>query len=168
MTQGARKVYLRPLAELVNRALDPLAAKRGFAESSLITQWEAIVGVRVGRVCQPMRLQWPPRAVKAAPEKPHEPGTLMLRVEPGFGLDIQHMSAAIIDRVNTHVGWRCVAKITIRQEPLHIAPRREPPKPPRSVAARALATSLTEGVEHERLRAALITLGERVLATKKV
>ena len=57
----ARRVVSKPLAELVNRALDPLIARRGFGEATLLTQWDMIVGARIGALCQPMRLNWPPR-----------------------------------------------------------------------------------------------------------
>lgn len=154
----------RPLAELIGRTLDPLVSRQGFSESSLLLRWEAVMGARVAAICEPVRLQWPPRAKNRAPEKKDEPATLVLRVEPGFGLDIQHMSATIIDRVNTHLGWRCVARVTMRQEPL-TAKRRPARKPaPVDAAARARAAAATEGVTNEALRAALIALGERALA----
>lgn len=159
-----KKTFSRPLAELVNRALDPLVAKQGFGESSLLLQWEAIVGARVSDICQPIRLQWPPRARQRTPGKPQEPATLALRVEPGFGLDIQHMSGAIIDRVNAHLGWRCVARLAIRQEPLRQDAPKARPAPPRDPIARMRAEAATEGVADEALRAALVALGERVLA----
>jgi hypothetical protein len=162
----ARRVVSRPLAELVNRALDPLIARRGFGEATLLTQWDMIVGARIGALCQPMRLNWPPRPKNGAPDAGQQPATLALRVEPGFGLDIQHMSGAIVERVNTHLGWRCVAKLAIRQEPLHRAAPKRPRTPPSDPAARARAEETTQGVENDALRAALITLGERVLAEK--
>ncbi|WP_166140951.1 DUF721 domain-containing protein [Methylosinus sp. RM1] len=189
----------RLIGEFIDKTLDPLAVRHGFSESSLLLRWEAIVGARVAAICEPVKLQWPPRAKNRAAdenqtgaknraadenqtgaknrvtdenragaknraaEKEDEPATLALRVEPGFGLDIQHMSAAIIERVNTHLGWRCVAKVTMKQEPL--APRRvRPAKPPVDLAARRQAEAATEGVADERLRAALVTLGERALA----
>ncbi len=166
MTQEARKGYLRPLSEYVTRALDPLAAQRGFAEASMLTRWDVVVGARIGRLCHPIRIQWPPRAIKTPVDKPQEPGMLVLRVEPGFGLDIQHLIPQIIDRVNTHLGWRCVAKVAIRQEPLRILPRKDPPRPPRNAAARALAEKLTEGITRKELRAALVELGEKVLVRR--
>ncbi len=152
------------MAELVNRALDPLVARQGFGEATLLTQWETIVGARVGALCEPERLIWPRRAKNAPPETAQQPATLALRVEPGFGLDIQHMSGAIVERVNTHLGWRCVARVAIRQEPLRRAAPKRPQAPPPDLAARARAAEATQGVEHEALRAALIKLGERVLA----
>jgi hypothetical protein len=154
----------RTLAELVNRALDPLVAKQGFGESSVLLQWETIVGARIAALCQPIRLRWPLRGKLRSPEKPQEPATLTLRVEPGFGLDIQHMGDAIINRVNAHLGWRCVGKIALVQEPL----QRKAPKPAcvarGDAAARERAERAAQGVDDEALREALARLGERVMA----
>jgi hypothetical protein len=164
-TGRSKPAHSRPLGEFVDKALGPLAARQGFGESSLLLRWEAIVGARVAAICEPMKLVWPPRARNRPAEKREEPATLALRVEPGFGLDIQHMSATIVERVNTHLGWRCIAKVTMKQEPL--APRRaRPTRPPADAAARSRAEAATEGVADERLRAALIALGERALARK--
>jgi len=153
------------LADLVNRALDPLIAKQGFGETALLTQWETIVGARLAAICEPTRLNWPPRPKNPSKEAPGQAATLMLRVEPGFGLDVQHMSSALIDRVNAHLGWRCVARIAIRQEPLRrSAPMRRRAPPPRDLALRARAEAATEGIADEGLRRALTTLGERTLS----
>ncbi|MFO1124047.1 MAG: DciA family protein [Methylocystis sp.] len=171
------KIFARPLADYVLRELDPLVAARGFSEASLLMCWREIVGPRIARICAPAALQWPPRprgkASEAAAPKRREktqrdPATLVLRVDPGFGLEAQHFAPIIIDRVNAHLGWRCVAKITLRQESLTPAPA--PLRPaanrplPADAAARARAVQATEGVAEEGLRAALIRLGERALS----
>jgi hypothetical protein len=156
------------LAELVNRALDPLVARQGFGESTLLTQWETIVGARVSAISAPEKLIWPPRPKTRLPDAEIKPATLALRVEPGFGLDIQHMSGAIIERVNAHLGWRCVARLSLRQGAL--APSAKPKREkvlPSDPAAKARAELATEGVAHDALRAALIALGERVLSERK-
>lgn len=158
-------VWARPLAHYVLRELDPLVARRGFGEASLLMRWREIVGGRVADICQPMKLQWPPRAKQRAPEKPQEPATLVLRVSPGFGLEAQHMAPIIIDRVNAHLGWRCVAKIVLRQEELRDEARTpieaavRPPDP----EARTRAEAATQGVSDDALRAALVKLGEQAL-----
>jgi hypothetical protein len=87
---------------------------------------------------------------------------LVLRVEPGFGLEIQHLAGVLIDRVNAHLGWRCVGALKIRQERIERAPAppRPPPPDPR---ARAAAERQVAEVEEEDLRAALVRLGARVL-----
>ncbi|MCX7900643.1 MAG: DciA family protein [Methylocystis sp.] len=158
------------MADYVARQLDPLIAKQGFSETSLLTRWREIVGPRIAEICEPMRLQWPPRArVKVeGKERVSEPATLILRVEPGFGLEAQHLTPAIIDRVNAHLGWRCVSRAVLRQEPLLGGGGRTKdktrPLPPRDPAARARAEAATEGVATQSLRAALTALGENALA----
>lgn len=165
LSGGARpKQRSRPLADLVNRALDPLVARQGFSEASLLTQWQAIIGERIAAMCRPIRLQWPPRAKLRPPDKREEPAILVLRVEPGCGLDIQHMSDAIISRVNTHLGWRCVGRLTIRQEPLASQKPASRESASENPVARAKATAATAGVTDDALRAALIALGEQALA----
>jgi hypothetical protein len=139
------------LSELVNRALDPLIA---------------IVGARLAAICEPTRLNWPPRAKNRAADAPAQAATLMLRVEPGFGLDVQHLTGALIDRVNAYVGWRCVARISIRQEPLRRASPRKRREAPRNEKLRARAEAETTGIVDEGLRRALTTLGERTLAQR--
>jgi hypothetical protein len=177
----ARRIGSKPLGELVNRTLDPLIAKQGFSETALLTRWDAIVGTRIGALCQPIRLNWPPRprgksrTGEARGAEAREAGagrsrdeagaaTLVLRVEPGFGLDIQHSGNAIMERVNTFLGWRCVARIAFKQEPLQRAAqkRREPPPP--DPQARERASEIAEGLGDEALKAALVRLGEHVLS----
>ncbi|MGJ0394417.1 MAG: DUF721 domain-containing protein [Methylocystis sp.] len=162
-----KRVFARPLAEYVLERLDPLVAKKGFGEASLLMQWREIVGARISDICAPERLQWPARARKPSPDKPQEPATLILRVEPGFGLEIQHLAPAIIDRINAHLGWRCVSKVNLRQQALA---RRAQNNAPRIVAAdpeaRARAAAAVEGVADESLRTALARLGERALAQR--
>ena len=158
-------VYARPLADYVLRQIDPIVARQGFGEASLLMQWREIVGARTAEVCAPEKLHWPARGRKAAPDKPQEPATLVLRVEPGFGLDIQHMAPAIIDRINAHLGWRCVARLTLRQQSLQPPIRKKSlAPPPPDPAARARAEAETEGVTDDALRAALVRLGARALA----
>lgn len=163
-----KRSFARPLADFVLKELNPLVARQGFGEASLLLQWPAIVGERVAAICAPEKLQWPARGRKAAPERPQEPATLALRVEPGFGLEIQHLVPVIMERVNGHLGWRCVGRIVLRQQALEsrssAPPRRPPPPDP---AARAAAEASTEGVAEEGLRAALVRLGERALAPRQ-
>ena len=160
--------FARPLADFVLAKLDPLVARQGFGEASLLMQWPSIVGDRLAGICAPEKLQWPARGRKPAPDRPQEPATLILRVEPGFGLEVQHLAPVIAERVNGHLGWRCVGRVTMRQQSLE-PHRRESARhsPPPDPAARARAEAATEGVAEEGLRAALVNLGERALSSPR-
>ena len=153
-----RKPWSQPLADLVTPALKPAIARYGFNEADLLVFWPDIVGARLAARCEPLRLQWPRGTATAG-----EPATLIVRVEGAFAIELQHQGATVIERVNAHVGWRCVGKLALRQGPLG------PPRPgrfavpPPSEAARARAAARTTDIADEGLRAALTRLGSRVL-----
>ncbi len=151
-----------PLADLVGGAVDPVLAKLGFSQSSLILHWDDIVGERIAACSEPIKLQWPPRPAKRADDSAIEPATLVLRVTGAMALDVQHEAQQLIARVNAHLGWRAVGRIAIRQGPLTRAakPRRRPPP---NAQALARAEQAVAGVEDEGLRKALAELGAHVL-----
>jgi hypothetical protein len=161
-----RRPWSQPLADFVPKILDPAVARLGFGQSALLLDWEEIVGERIAAISEPVRLQWPPGGVKRDPLEPRPPAAMVLRVEVGFGLEIQHLAAVLIDRVNAHLGWRCVGSIKIRQEKIE----RSPPLPqqvPEDPRARAEAERQVEGIEEEPLRDALTRLGARVLHRRR-
>lgn len=164
---GARQRSLRSLADIVNRTLDPLVLRKGFGEAALLLRWETIVGRRIAQICEPVRLKWPPKAKSRSRNEQAEPATLVLRVEPGFGLDVQHMNETLIERVNAHLGWRCVERVVIRQEPLAQSKPLSRDAPQTDPAARAKAAEAVAGVDDDALRQALIALGERALAKRR-
>jgi hypothetical protein len=151
-----------PLADLVGGAVDPVLARLGFSQSSLILHWGDIVGERIAACSEPIKLQWPPRPAKRADDAAVEPATLVLRVSGAMALDVQHEAAQLIARVNAHLGWRAVGRIALRQGPLSRAarPQRRPPPDPAAVAR---AEQSVAGVEDEALRKALVELGARAL-----
>jgi hypothetical protein len=155
-----RKPWSQPLADLVAPALKPVIGRYGFDEADLLVFWPDIVGARLAARCEPLRLQWPPRTPRGAAG---EPATLIVRVEGAFAIELQHQASIVVERVNAHVGWRCVGRLALRQGPL--GTRRTGPVavPPPTVAAVARAKARTADVADEALRDALTRLGSRVL-----
>lgn len=149
----------KPLADLLKCALDPLLARRGFSQSGLILYWDEIAGQRLAEHSQPVKLAWPTRGSKD--EKAL--ATLFLRVEPGFGLEFQHLRPVIIDRINAHLGWRCVGKVTLKQEPLERSESRRPVRTSTGPQALLHASKYVTAIEDEALRTALTRLGARVM-----
>jgi hypothetical protein len=157
-----KRPWSQPLADFVPKILDPAVARQGFGESALLLDWTDIVGVRIAAICQPIRLQWPPMGMKRDPLAPRPPAALVLRVEPGFGLEIQHLAGVLIDRVNAHLGWRCVGSLKIRQEKIERAAR-PAARLPESPRARAEAERQVADIGDDSLREALAKLGARIL-----
>ncbi|MCA9269663.1 MAG: hypothetical protein KDA41_14380, partial [Planctomycetales bacterium] len=81
--------------------------------------------------------------------------------------EIQHLAPVLIERVNSHLGWRCVGRIALRHEPFtpkRKAVRKPPVADPR---AQAEAERLAAGIEDVALRAALTRLGTAALGARK-
>jgi hypothetical protein len=152
----------KALATFMPGIIGETLAARGIGETSLISAWPAIVGEAIASYARPIQLQWPPRAAKGDPEATAA-ATLILRVDGAFALEAQHASAIIVERVNAHLGWRCVGKVAFRQGPLPpLARRKAPPLRP-SAEAEAEAREAASGIETDALREAVERLGALAL-----
>jgi hypothetical protein len=147
----------RSLSQLTRGMLGPLFRKQGFARHEIVTKWETIVGSSMGQYSYPERISFP-RAARQG-------GTLFVRVEGSFALELQHRSVEILDRINTYFGYGAVEKLVIKQGPL----------PPRIIKKRMGKPSLTKDqkshltatlhdTKDDRLRNALHSIGEHVLS----
>ena len=139
-----------------------MLARQGFSESDLILHWDDIVGERLAANSRPIKLTWPPRPAGRHPDVTPQPATLVIRVEGGFALELQHMADQVLARINAHLGWRCVGRLMFKQGPIERgdvrAARRAVPTP----AALAAAAARVTGIEDEALRNALARLGAQV------
>lgn len=147
----------RPLADIVARPLSEALQRAGFAATEVVTRWDEIVGTDLARRTAPIRIAWPRRAPAAAGEQ--EPGTLHVRVEAPFALEVQHLMPVIIDRVNAFFGWRCVAALRLSQVPL--ARRAKAPAMNAPPDEKRLAGALAQ-VDDPALKASLGRLGRAV------
>ena len=150
------KTYPRPLADLINRCLGEVFAKQGFASADIVTHWPDIVGPEIAAHAEPMKLKWPRGGDEEA-----GPATLVLRVEGPAAVEIQHLAAVILERVNRFFGWRAVDRIALRQAPLTRRARARPSSAPTAEAV-ALTADRLPPIADEDLRAALSRLGAAI------
>src|SRR5712691_5066780 len=142
MSKPARS-FPRPLSELLGATLSDALKSQGFASAEILARWGDIVGPEVAAHSEPIKINWPRPAGDEAPE----PATLVLRVEGPAALEIQHLSAVILERVNRFFGWQAIGRIALRQAPLKR--REQPPAPEHDpAAAESIAKALPE-VEDE-------------------
>lgn len=148
--------FPRPLSDLLAGTLGDVLKAQGFASTEIISRWPDIVGAEIAAHSEPLKINWP----RQAGEEAAEPATLVLRVEGPAALEIQHLSALILERVNRFFGWQAIGRIALRQAPLR---RREPPAVPvvDSEAAARIADTLPD-VKDEGLRQALGRLGAAI------
>ena len=142
------------------RALTRAAfARYGFAYADLITQWPAIVGESLAQWSEPERIKWP----RGQGDGRKQGGTLVIRAVPGRGLDLQHETPRIIDRINSFYGYGAISTVKILQGRLS---RRDPPPHPVTELTPEQAKGLEarlDAVADPGLKEALRRLGTGVL-----
>ena len=79
-----------------------------------------------------------------------------------MALEIQHGSDQVLARVNAHLGWRCIGKLSFRQGPIERGESADGRRKQPSAAALAAVAERVPGIEDEALRAALARLGAHV------
>jgi hypothetical protein len=146
--QSVRHVYgPRPVAALVPAIVRPAFRRRAPATAQVLADWEAIVGPAVAAVTTPRRLS---------------AGTLTIACSGPVAMELQHLSAALINRINAHLGEIAVRQLRFVQNavPTPVSLPLPPPGPDIAAAAKRAVADLPEG----GLRDALEALGRAVLA----
>ena len=154
---------VKPLAELIEACIGPAYAAQGFASTDILNAWPEIVGERLSQQCQPVKLEWPRR--RAGAEAQAEAGTLIVRVEGVFALELQHLAPVVIQRVNAHYGWACIGRIVLRQGRLRRAGCR-PLVQEIDPGRRGEVAVAVSCIEEDSLREALDRLGIAVVGSE--
>jgi hypothetical protein len=149
--------YPRPLSDLLSATLTDVFKAQGFASSEILSRWPDIAGSEIAAVSEPIRINWP----RPVGENDPEPATLVLRVEGPAALEIQHMSAVILERVNRFFGWQAIGRIALRQAPLRRREERKRPAAPDPALTKTIAGDL-QGLKDDDLRQAVARLGAAI------
>jgi len=147
----------KTLAEHVGRITKPIFGVRGFADAAIVNDWPLIVGEHL--------------AGHSAPEKIHyrqgrkDRGVLHLRIDNGgLALQVQHLEAVLIERINAYFGYGAVETVHINQGPLPERPKHHlPPVPALSETDKRGLLSTLSDVEDDDLHQALEGLGRAIL-----
>jgi len=141
------------MAAISERVTRPLFGRFGFANGALAADWAAIVGSAVAAHTLPLRIKFPP--------KERTEGTLVIKVaSSAFATELQHLEPLVLERINSHFGYRAVARLQLRHGPLPPRPTRPAP-PPEAEPDPELARRLAR-VDDPELREALERLGRRL------
>jgi hypothetical protein len=139
---------------LSGKAAAPALGKRGLAGGQLIAHWASVVGDELAALACPLEIKFPQRRNDGA--------TLIVRVASGAAATLLQMKTPVIlERVNAFFGYRAVSRIQPVQGPI---PRQAMTRVERPVAlpdeARAAVAREVQDVGSEKLKAALLRLGE--------
>ncbi len=149
------------VGEALQKALDPVFRKRGFAGRDIITHWAAMVPTPYDKISAPDRLAWP------RGERNAGGATLYLRCAEGHALALQHEAPLIAASVNRYFGYVLVDTVRLSAEPFVAQARikaKTAPEPSPETTARldeAVAEIADDGV-----RDALRRLGSGIMGRK--
>src|SRR5690242_21166370 len=95
----------RPVGAFIARLLDPLARARGFATTTLLSEWPTIVGAELAQFTMPDRVVWPRRQQDGDETPPAKGGRVegaipLLRAEDPRAFKGRHRSGRTLDRAN--------------------------------------------------------------------
>ena len=127
----------------------------GFVQASVVSRWAEIVGERYAKVSCPESIRF------AFGRK--SGGVLTLLVEGAHAPLMQHLTPAIIERVNRFFGHEAVDRIVFRQG-RPPAPPKPPQRPERGPVPKELGEGLRQIADPE-LRACLESLASRLAWT---
>ncbi|MBX2855064.1 MAG: DUF721 domain-containing protein [Rhodobacteraceae bacterium] len=170
---SSKKRRGRGFASASSFAAAPLrtaAARRGMAETRLLTQWPAIAGPRLARLARPLRVKHDRGGHSLG-------GVLVLAVEGPRATEVEMEIPQIIERVNAHYGYRAIVDVALTQTAAIVvdAPARgaagrpeavEPPQLPSR--KRQELEELTEPILDDALRSALTRLGANIMSRPKL
>lgn len=156
-----REMGFLQVGALTSAPVREVSARRGFAETRILTDWVAIAGESLSAHCRPLKIGYSGASFGA---------TLYLEVEGARAAEVEMQGPKIIERVNAHYGYRAVSRVRIQQAGrLSSAARAAQPGmaetgAPFARAPHGLPPPEVAEVEDEGLRAALSRLGQRVRA----
>jgi hypothetical protein len=135
----------RAVGALVPGLIRPVFKRKSAASAQVMTDWPLIIGPALAAVTAPRRLSG---------------STLTIACAGPVAMELQHMTAEILSRINGHLGQVVVERLRFVQDTLivatPVAPIAHPLPPP-------VITGLPEGPLHE----ALVRLGQAVQSAAK-
>ena len=137
-------------------AIGGLSFRRfGFVQSAIVSRWGEIVGERYAKVSSPESIRFPAGRKSG--------GTLTLLVEGAHAPLIQHLTPAIVERVNRFFGYAAIERLVFRQG----KPPAERPRMPRRELG-PVPNELGEGLREiadPELRACLESLAAQIASS---
>jgi hypothetical protein len=129
-----------PLAQLLPGLTRPAFRKRSPAGAELMSAWASVVGPRLAAHTQPRRLAR---------------GQLTIACAGPMAMELQHVTAELIERINTFAGTRLVDRLRFTQDHVITAP---PALAVRPVVAAEPVAGLPAGELNDALAALLAAI----------
>lgn len=148
-----RRMGMVALAAEVPAIAKQALGKKGFAEAGLFTHWAEIAGAALAASSLPIKLSFPKGG--------REDGTLTVRCGGPAALELQHLAPSVLERINSHFGYRAVSRLKIEQGDIS---RAKMPRalPPLTTLEKGEIERSVQAVENPEIRATLTRLGSAI------
>ncbi len=157
---------LTAFAQTLRPFVRQAAEAGGMVEAEILENWENIAGQELYAYCRPEKI------VFSKGERQN--GVLHVFVPNGaFALELQHREKFVLDKINTYFGFAAASRLRINQNcSMDLSPvRHYPVEKVKKILVtpqeETYITKLSEGVENENLKNALIKLGVSVFNDNK-
>ena len=153
ITEERRKNGLRPFGADVRPLIAPVLGKTGFLQADVLSRWTEIVGSVLAQGVYPA-------AIRFSKNKDEGAVLQVKTVSGAFATEVSARTPEILERLNFYFGYNAFSAVRIVQGAPDVPRRKTDPKDfPVSEEKRREAERLTEKIEDEELRQALIELG---------
>lgn len=98
---------MKTLGGALHEVVAPVYQARGFAEAKLIADWLKVVGAEMAEKATPLKVTFP--------QGQQVDGTLVIAVQGGHAIEIQHLEPIILEKIATYLGHRAVSRVKIVQ-----------------------------------------------------
>ena len=149
-----RRSRTEPLSKCMGRLTKPMFGKRGLADGTIARDWPAIAGDAIAAHSQPEKITYTGRERTG--------GLLHLRIDnSAMATQLQHLEPQFLERINSHFGYKAVARLRFLHGPLPkavLSPRQRKSNALSAERLRQLSDTLL-GIRDPELRQALKQLG---------
>ncbi|PPR79271.1 MAG: hypothetical protein CFH01_00531 [Alphaproteobacteria bacterium MarineAlpha2_Bin1] len=152
---------IKKLGQLIDMASSKAFINRGKPFKEIAVKWQLIVGQTIWMKTIPVRITY-----KKFSDK-NIPGNLIIKSDPAFALELQHIQDKLIEKINSFLGYNAIGSITLLQAPI---PKKTSQKnyfrPKNPDNYEKILIKKTEHLKSEDLSLALARLGETALGSK--
>jgi hypothetical protein len=143
---GQRRNRVQPVGALLPDAGGQAFRRFGFLQGALLARWREVVGPVYARWSLPESIRFP-RGSRVG-------GTLVVRVQGPFVVQLQHVAPQLVDRANRILGAGVVARLKLVQGDVP-APEPAPDARTTNPPAEPVIEANLAGIGDDKLRAAL-------------
>ena len=151
---------IKKIGHLIELTSNRLFEKRGKAFKDIAIRWRLIAGETIWVKTIPHKITYNKYNYNSS-------GNLILKTEPSFALELQHIQGKLIEKINVFLGYNAVENITLLQSPI---PKKFQTKTPEKLYKTYKHTpklyKKTQNLKSRELSSALIKLGETALSRK--